>query len=223
MLDTTFPRIHGDAGNTSSYPYRAEIAVVSGAGAAAIVRPGHPRRDLLPAFKQAAKDLQAAGAVGLISTCGFLIHFQDEIAQAVDVPVMVSALSLFDTVRIATGGRPVGILTASATSLLDGGLQAAGIDGRAVHVAGLEDCAAFCDPILLGRDQPSLDVAKIEASVVARAKALLVRHTQIGAFLLECGNLPPYAPAIRAATGKPVFSILDAARMLWEASECQLL
>ena len=42
------------------------------------------------------------------------------------------------------------------------------------------------------------------------------RVPDLGGFLLECGNLPPYADAIRAATGRPVFGILDAASLLWQ-------
>ena len=33
------------------------------------------------------------------------------------------------------------------------------------------------------------------------------RHPEVGAIVLECTNLPPYAAALRAELGVPVFDI----------------
>lgn len=81
---------------------------------------------------------------------------------------------------------------------------------------GMEDCAAFARAFLVAKaDQPAvIDQAAIEAAVVAKARALLAAEPNLAAFLLECGNLPPYAGAIRAATQRPVYSILTAAKLL---------
>lgn len=215
MLDTTFPRILGDAGNAKSYPFPAEIAVVKGAGAQKVVKPGPPSPALRAPFIDAARQLEKHGAIGLVSTCGFLIHFQDEIARAVTIPVVLSALSLHGLITTMTGGRRIGILTASAEGLQGGGLAAAGISPERVCVTGMEDFPAFADAVLLGQAAPRFDPQLIEAEVVARATQLVQEHPEISAILLECANLPPYAAAIRAATGKPVFSIMDAAQMLW--------
>ncbi|GIT89991.1 hypothetical protein JANAI62_05260 [Jannaschia pagri] len=217
MLDTAFPRILGDAGNVDSYPCPAVLHRVAGAEARRVVRPGQPDVDLLPPFLAAARTLEEGGAVGLVSTCGFLVHFQGDIARAVGIPVILSALSLCPLVQGMTGGRPVGILTASAASLTQGGLAAAGIAPQDAHVAGLEDCPAFALAILSPDPTPleQFDSQAIAAAAVARARALIDHTPEIGAILLECGNLPPYTQAIAQATGRPVFSILDAARLLW--------
>ena len=42
---------------------------------------------------------------------------------------------------------------------------------------------------------------------------LVAQHPEITVIVLECGNLPPYADAISAATGRPVQSILDGVRL----------
>ena len=39
---------------------------------------------------------------------------------------------------------------------------------------------------------------------------MLADHPNIGAFLLECSNMPPYAAAIHRHTGKPVFDNITA-------------
>jgi len=219
MLDTAFPRIPGDAGNAKTYHMPVRFKTVAGAGSLAIVKDTPPGQALVQAFCAAAMALETEGAVGIISTCGFLAFVQDDIARAVSVPVIASSLSLFPVIAAATGNRPVGILTASKTSLGKDILAAAQIPPGAVHIAGFEDVDAFASAILVKKaHQPSiLQTAAIEKAAVEKAECLIAATPGIGAFLLECANLPPYAKAIRQATGRPVFSIIDAANLLWAA------
>jgi hypothetical protein len=221
MLDTAFPRVVGDAGNADSYPFPVRLHVVPGAGSPDIVRGRAPDPALIAAFVAAARALEAEGALGIISTCGFLVHIQDALAAAVEIPVMVSALSLYPALRLSFGTKPIGILTASRDSLLGGALQSAGIDPGAVHVAGMQDCAAFAGAILSHKsDQPDvLDSRAIARHCTDLARGMVAQHPGLGCFLLECGNLPPYAAAIRRATGRPVYGILDAAALLWRGAQ----
>ncbi len=215
-LDTRFPRIPGDAGNPESYQLPARLRVVEGAGSPEIVRDGRPAPELVARFIAAARALEAEGAVLITSTCGFLITVQEEIARAVKVPVLLSGLALVPVVRAMTGGRPVGILTASRPSLGAAALAAAGCTPDQVQIAGLEGDPVFAATFLSAKSDQAetLDPARISASVCAAGRDLVEAHPGIGAIVLECGNLPPYAAALRAATGRPVFSILDGARMI---------
>lgn len=215
-LDTRFPRIPGDAGNPVSYHLPARLRVVEGAGSPDIVRDGRPAPELVARFIAAAQVLEAEGAVLITSTCGFLITVQAEIAAAVRIPVLLSGLSLVPLARAMTGGRPVGILTASRQSLGAAALAAAGTRAEEVRIAGLEGCAVFAETFLSAKDRQrdSLDPAQIGAAVVAAGRALIAETPEIGALVLECGNLPPYAPALRAALGRPVLSLLNGARLI---------
>ena len=215
-LDTRFPRILGDAGHVESYHLPARLRVVAGADAPLIVRDGQPATELIARFTEAAQELEAEGAVLITSTCGFLISVQDRIARSVRIPVLLSALSLLPTVRAATGGRPVGILTASATALGSAALAAAGCRADEVRIMGMQDDPAFVATFLApkARQAQALDPAAIGDAVCEAALRLVAQSPEIGAILLECGNLPPYAAQVRKATGRPVFSILDGARML---------
>ncbi|QFT61121.1 hypothetical protein FIU94_19985 (plasmid) [Sulfitobacter sp. THAF37] len=221
MLDTAFPRIPGDAGNADSYPFPVRLRVVPGAGSTEIVQGTAPPPALTAAFIDAARALEAEGAVGLVSTCGFLVHIQEELAAAVKIPVMLSALSLYPALRLASGNRPVGILTASRQSLLAGGLASAGIDPAAVHVAGVQGCTAFAEAILRPKsEQPdTLNAEAIGTYCASLAAGMVAKDPRLACFLLECGNLPPYADRIRQATGRPVFGIGDAAALLWRGAQ----
>lgn len=219
-LDTRFPRISGDAGNPETYPFDAKVQVVTGADSAVIVADSPPPDALLGSFITAAQELEAAGAFALVSTCGFLITAQDRIAAAVKIPVAVSGLSLLPLLQQCYGGGKIGILTASATALGPACLRAAKADLTRILVAGLESDPVFAATFLSGKDRQSttLDRSAMEGSVVARASRLKRDHPELRAILLECGNLPPYAEAIRQATGLPVHSVLDLAKIFHDAS-----
>jgi hypothetical protein len=53
--------------------------------------------------------------------------------------------------------------------------------------------------------------------MVVRAENLLQQHPEIGSFVFECHNLAPYAQAVQAATGKPVFDIIDFADWVYNS------
>jgi hypothetical protein len=37
----------------------------------------------------------------------------------------------------------------------------------------------------------------------------VTQHPEIDTVVLECTNLPPYKPALKAALGRPVYDVLD--------------
>ncbi|TWI92484.1 hypothetical protein JM93_00026 [Roseibium hamelinense] len=214
-LDTKFPRPIGDAGNPLSYAMPVRVRIVEGADSPLIVRDGLPGDDMLRRFEEAARGLEAEGADVIVSTCGFLVTAQARLARSVRVPVLLSALSLAPLVKVTRPGR-VGILTASAKSLGPHVLAAAGLDAAEVAIRGLDDVPEFRDTILVTRDaQPAnFDQAVVARAVGERAASLAKDHPDLSAIILECGNLPPYAASVRAATSLPVFHIVDAANAL---------
>ena len=214
-LDTRFPRIVGDAGASESYPFPCEIAVVDGAYSNAIVQDSPPSADILSAFIDAARELEATGVSAIVSTCGFLVTAQEEIAQAVNIPVMLSALSMFSATKLSCPGR-IGILTASAASLGQNVLHSAGISMEEVAIVGLDKRPLFAKTFLSPKESQltEFDRNEMESLVLEETEKLVSENADISAIILECGNLPPYAHSIRRKTGKPVFSIIDGANWM---------
>lgn len=212
-LDTRFPRIAGDAGNPGSYDIPARIRIVEGADSPLIVRDGRPSAALAERFTAAARELEQEGAVLITSTCGFLISMQDEIARAVRIPVMLSALSMVAHLR---ADQVIGILTASAASLGSNALAAARIDSSRIRVMGLDHITEFSRVFLAPKSrQPNhFDRAAMQVAVIGAGRELIRRRPAIATVLLECGNLPPYAQALSQTIDRPVVSILDGARLL---------
>lgn len=204
-LDTRFPRIPGDVGNPETWPFPVLIRVVSGATPERVVM--GRAEGLLDDFAAAARRLVAEGVDGIVTTCGFLTLMQADLQNAVPVPVATSSLLQVPLVaRLLPPGRVPGILTVSARSLTEAHLLAAGVD-PATPVMGTDGGREF-SRVFLG-NETHLDVAAAEDDVVSAAKALVERHPEVGAIVMECTNMGPYAAAVREATGRPVYDIVS--------------
>jgi Asp/Glu/hydantoin racemase len=204
MLQTRFPRIPGDMGHAGSWPFPVLFKVVRGATPQRVVLQSPAA--LLPDFIEAARELVEVGAEAITTTCGFLSLFQRELADAVSVPVATSALLQVPWVQATLPpGRRVGLITISAPSLSAAHLRAAGVP-EDTPVAGVEQGQELFRVLVKG-EKPELDVAKAEADVLAAGRALVAAHPEIGAIVLECTNMPPYAAALRDALGLPVYDI----------------
>jgi Asp/Glu/hydantoin racemase len=203
MLEARFPRIPGDMGNALSWPFPVLYRVVRGASPERVVR--RRAEGLLDAFIEAGRALVADGADGITTNCGFLSLFQAELAAALRVPVATSALMQAPLIQaMLPPGRRVGILTISAEALTPAHLAAAGVP-EGTPVMGTEAGAEFTR-VILGNEL-RLDVEAARRDVVGAARALVARHPETGAIVLECTNMVPYAVDVRAATGLPVHSV----------------
>jgi Asp/Glu/hydantoin racemase len=205
MLEARFPRIPGDVGNARTWPFPVLYKVVPGASPERVVR---QRADgLFDAFAAGARDLVAQGADGIATNCGFLSLFQEELAAACGVPVATSALMQAPLIeRLLPPGRRVGILTVSAASLSAEHLKAAGA-ALDTPVIGTEGSREF-SRVLLGNEL-QLKPAQAEADVLDAGDELVARHPEVGAVLLECTNMCPYAAALRDRLGLPVFDMVS--------------
>ena len=200
MLETRFPRIPGDLGNAATFPFPVLYKVVEGASPDAVVRRG--AAGLECSFVSAARELVAMGARGIVGNCGFLAHLQGALSGAAGVPVLSSPLMQLPWVeRLLPPGRRAGILTISASSMTPSLLRAADVDPT-TPVAGTDGGKEFSRVIL--DDLETMNVAAARIDLVETARHLVDQNPQIGAIVLECTNMSPFARDIRRATGVPV-------------------
>lgn len=211
MLDTQFPRILGDAGNPDTYATDVVIQIVENVGSLDVVNDQQMPPKILQQFIDAAQSLEQEGVSAITSTCGFLFKEQDSISAAVDIPVMVSPLSLYSDIKSSIGRKKVVILTASETDLITLLHSSDDIEIDEVEIIGMEKCAAFSEAILRDKQDQLKDLRsdEIEEFIKSNLIELLSDRNDIGAILIECGNLPPYITAIKFVTDLPVYSILD--------------
>jgi hypothetical protein len=211
MLDTRFPRIHGDMGNATTFPFPVRYHRVAGADPDLVVRRG--AEGLLPAFVAGAQALEREGVGAITTNCGFLIKYQAELARAVRVPVFTSSLLLVPLVhRTLPPGQRIGIMTVNASTLTAEHLTGAGIGADVpLAVVGMETEKEFTRALLDNELELDVDLAREEHIRVARR--LVADHPDVGAIVLECTNMPPYTADIQRETGRPVFDVLSLVTM----------
>ncbi len=203
MLEARFPRIPGDMGNALSWPFPVHYRIVRDASPDLVVR--RRAEGLLDAFDAAAQELVSDGVDGITTNCGFLSLFQDDLADAVGVPVATSSLMQVALVnQMLPRNRRAGILTISGSTLSEDHLRKAGVP-VGTPIASTEGGREFSRVILNNEDR--MDVALAREDNVDAAKRLAAENPDLGAIVLECTNMTPYAADIRAAVDLPVFSM----------------
>lgn len=213
MLEAKFPRIPGEMGHAGTWPFPVRYKVVRGASPDQVVR--RQAEGLLDDFIAAGRELVEDGCKGITTNCGFLTLFQDDLSEALGVPVATSALMQASMIQsMLPRGRHVGILTISAGTLTKQHLTMAHVP-EGTPVMGVAEGCEF-QRVILGNEL-ELDVAKAEADMVEAATRLVKTHPDTGAILLECTNMPPYARAVKEAVGLPVFSVISMVKWFYEA------
>jgi Asp/Glu/hydantoin racemase len=215
MLEARFPRIPGDMGNALTWPFPVHYRVVRGASPDRVVR--RQAEGLLDDFIAAARELVADGVDGITTNCGFLSLFQDELAAAVGVPVATSSLMQAPMIQATLPpGKRVGILTISAETLTQEHLRKAGV-AKGTPVVGTDGGREF-SRVILGNEE-SLDVELARQDLIEAGRNLAGSNPDLGAILLECTNMVPYAADVARVTGLPVFSIYSF--IIWFQSALQ--
>ncbi len=203
MLEAKFPRIPGDIGNAVTWPFPVHFKIVRGASPDAVVN--KQAEGLLPVFIEAAEELIADGVDGITTSCGFLALMQQELAEALPVPVATSSLMQVELVnRLLGPGKRAGVLTISKSNLTPLHLEKAHVPAD-TPIGSTEGGREFTRAIL--GSELELDVELARQDNIDAALALVEAHPDLGAIVLECTNMVPYAASIREATGLPTFSI----------------
>ena len=217
MLDTVFPRFVGDVGNAMTWPFPVRYHVISGAVPAKVVT-SDPDPALLEPFIAGAKRLEADGVHAITTSCGFLAIYQQQLAAAVTVPVLTSALLQVPLASQLIGaGRAVGVLT-ERPHLTEEHFAGVGWSARelGVRVGALAADAQFPRVYLEGGTEA--DPAQLRDEVVAGAQQLCATHPDIGALVMECTNFVPFSQDVRRAIGLPVYDLYTQVMQTYEAT-----
>jgi Asp/Glu/hydantoin racemase len=214
MLHTQFPRIPGEMGNAYTWDFPVLYKVVKGASVTRVVEESDPK--LLEPFITAANELVNEGVSAVTTNCGFLAMFQRELAEAIPVPVFTSTLLMVPMVhRMLKPSQKVGIISVNASTLGEKQFRGVGIEGIPCVCTGLETEEHFSRTLIQNRFELDVDKAREEHRRVARR--FVEENPDIGAIVLECTNMPPYAEDIREVTGLPVFDIVTLVNFVYHS------
>ena len=219
MLDMGAPLIPGNVGNAYSYNFPVRYKVLPGVPSDWWCDEIGPDESRCKIFIDCAKELEAEGCKAITSGCGFFAVYQERTANALKIPVFASPLLMVPMLSrmLGKGGR-VGILSAGGSHLKSGEfLSVVGIDKSTPFVVGgMEHSPEFYD-VHVTQNKKTINPEKMEQEVVAVAEKLLANYPDIGLFVFECSDLPPYAQAVARATGLPVFDFISLAHLMYRA------
>jgi Asp/Glu/hydantoin racemase len=213
-IDSSEPFIPGDVGNASTFPFPVRYRRVEGCTIDRLVVQAD--ESLAEPVIAAAQQLVVEGARAITSNCGFMLRMQAAVAEALDVPVLLSGLLQLPLVASSlAAGRSIGVVTASAESLDAETLALSGVSVDRLVVAGMEHSPSFRSAFL--EESGSIEPEKVAQEVEAVTRQLVVEHDP-GAIVVECAALPPYAHVMQSAA--PSVPVFDAVTLInaWYAA-----
>ncbi len=189
------------------------VQKVSGASPDKIIRQGGA--GLIEDFLIAGEALIAEGCGALVTSCGFMARHQSVLSTKLSVPIATSSLLQLPMVSTLIGQeRKVGVITYDDAGLDDAIFAACGADVSTPRI-GMPDGGAFRELI---EGSGTYDRVALEAEIIHAAQELKSREHDLGAVVLECTNMPPFAQAVAKACGLPVFDVLSLGHWLFSST-----
>ncbi len=198
-VELIYPKLPGNVANATTYSFPVLYQKVT----FEIERLFEGDVSIRDEIIAAAKKLESEGVRAIVGACGYFAHFQQEVARAVNVPVFFSSLCQLPMIKTAVSDqKKIAILAASGDNINEDVLAKVGTTMDRIVVENIGNLPEF-HAIRYG--ETGFDNDKLQESLCLVVKNLLRREPQIGALLLECSDLPPYAKAIQQVSGLPVF------------------
>ncbi len=210
ILDEVYPAYPGDVRNPSAYPYPIQYSVVKGVDCEILIR-GEDKNPCKKPILDAAEELERMGCRAILSECGYFAYFQKDVKEYVNVPVFMSSLIQFPWIQQSISSqKAIGIMCAEKNHLKDEHLKAVNIDLNSNFIiAGARDeytCKQFESLYNHNLGPAEGYYKKNEKELVEIAKDFVAKNSRMGALLLECTTMTPFARAIQRAVDLPVYS-----------------
>lgn len=214
-LDTGFNRIVGDIGNPETWKFPVIYETMEGIVPEIAVH--HGDSIILDRAIEAARILEEKGVAGISTSCGFLGKFQKEIANSVKIPVFTSSLLQIPLVfRLLNKDKTIGVLTASQKSLSKDHLLGCGIEDIPLEIKGMDDYSYF-QRVFMQNQLKDYDIKRMIDEIVEAAIELKNSCNNMGALVLECTNMPPFAREIQRNIDLPVFDIYSLVQWVYHS------
>ena len=142
----------------------------------------------------------------ITTSCGFNAYYQESLAAAVPEVVFTSSLLQVPFAQTIVGSKgKVAILTANANDLKEEHLTRANITQRDNLVILSMHNQPEWSRLYSNPDGGAFKLEAITDEIADVLRKGLEEHPDIGAVVLECTDLPPYASRLREEFGLPVF------------------
>lgn len=136
-----------------------------------------------------------------------MAKYQKDISNSVNVPVFTSSLLQIPMIyQILNKKKRIGVITANSKNLTEEHLYGAGIQNIPLIIMGMENREYF-QQIFIQNQPGFINKERIIKEIIETVKNMLNFNKDIGAIVLECTNMSPYAYDIQKISNLPVFDI----------------
>lgn len=207
-------KLPGHSLNPNTYNFPLQYKRVPGANFDSIVL--NPSAKVLKTMVETAQKLERNGIKALTTSCGFNAVFHSKLSNSVSIPVFASSLIQVPLVyRMLKDNQTVAIITARKSSLTNEHLTGVGVNETIpVVIEGIKENSKEWKK-MEKEPEREIDVDRIENDVVNIAQNMVETTSRVGAFVLECTDLPPFSKSIREATDLPVFDLVTLVKMVY--------
>lgn len=177
---------------------------------------------LVEEFETACQRAADRGAVGIITSCGFLAQMQKRLSTKSPIPIASSSLVQLPLILNMRGNQEhVGVLTFDASNLGMTQFSGVGVTEEMMKRITVEGCTKD-GPLrgIIQRGDPYVE-EELETELIERAHALVERDPKITVIILECTQMPRYAAAISKATGLPVYDVVTMIDWFYSGLVCR--
>ena len=211
-----YPQFPGNVANASTFDFPVYYKILPPTTEEQLLS-AEPDPAILEETIKAARELEELGVRAIVGACGFFANYLTKVAAAVNVPTFLSSLMQIPIIsRALNPSQKVGVITANANVLSPVALKACGVnDPSTIVITGAQDLPQMQN--FLRSTGRHINSRKLEQELVDLSKQMVSENPDIGALLLECSDMPPYAWAIQKAVGLPVFDYITMINWVYNA------
>jgi len=201
ILETQHILLPGNVQNATTFPFPVIYEPVEGLSFPQLACGDMVADELI---EKAVSKLEEKGVSVIVGACGSFAQWQTRITQYASVPVYSSIMS---QVPFVLAGLPVNqklaVVFATKSAFNQRVLDECHItDSDRLLILGAEDVSSFNDFFEIGSEEIC---HRFEQQLLEYLVKQREQYPEIGAWLLQCSELPVYAAKLQQLTGLPVF------------------
>ncbi|RRF94876.1 MAG: aspartate/glutamate racemase family protein [Lachnospiraceae bacterium] len=211
----SYPMLPGNVVNGYTYPFPVRLMPVEGLKETELFNTEPQVKDMV---LKAALKLQSEGCRAVTGACGFFGNYQKFLARSLDIPAAMSSLMQIPWILpILKPDQKIAVLTANKASITPHLLRDVGITEEMESRLVIKDLRHEKEFSAILEDRGYFDNSIVTKEVVGKAKEAVEEYPKIGAVVLECSDMPPYACAVQSAVQLPVFDFITLIKWMYNS------
>lgn len=202
-IDIKYPLVPGNIVNATSFQFPVLYKILHGVDPHRLLS-GDP--DILSSIISGGRELISYGARAIVGACGSFANYQRNAVEILSVPTYLSIMTQVPFVlRSMRRGQKLGIIAADARAITPAVLEQCDIADRSrLVMASAMEMPEFRKLLSAPQDFSS---SRLDEEIGNFSARFVEENPDLGAILLQCSDLPPYALTIQRASGLPVYDM----------------